>query len=149
MYLSVAGNLCIDPGDEISLECGIIEDEVPTPVPIPIRTWTKDGVVIYSDEVGQLPDVDAFVMDNPIYTSGIFDPGVLVTPRDGSIIFSTTFDNATASTFLEMIGFTPATAREELLRFALGTWTCTASNNLGNVSINYVIRRCGKLTSAR
>ena len=139
--------MCIEPGDELNLGCLVSLDVAPRPIPVPIRTWTKDGVVIYSTQAGTSVETDNFTNTNPIFTPGLFNPDVLVTPPDGNIQYQTTFSNTTAPQILDMIGITEDEARVQVLNFALGTWNCTTTNTLGTDSIQVIIRMCGKLMS--
>ena len=139
--------MCIEPGEEFNLGCAIIDDVAPTPVPPPVRTWLRDDVIIYSIIAGESIQTDQFVDNNPIFTPGLFDPNILTTTADGSIQYRTTFVNVTSQDVLMMAGFTMEEALNEVLNFALGTWTCTTSNNLGNATVRSVISLCGKLTT--
>ena len=121
------------------LGCEVSMD-IPTSVPPEQRSWTKDGMLIYSEDVS----VDVFTMANPLFQGGVFDPDVIVAPDDGSIVYRTQFNNVTAPNVLQMEGVTEDQARDIIFDFALGTWECTLGNILGNTTVTSVIRECGE-----
>lgn len=124
-----------------------IPNEIPRPVPLPTRTWFRDGVLAASALRGETVNVDmAFLMQFPILNMGAFDTAPFQVLVSGDLVFTTAFTNITNPM---MAGLAPGTtlsqARAMLFDILLANWTCVANNSLGASSISNFIRMCGKL----
>ena len=130
------------------LDCTIL-DNVPHPIPLPDRSWFRNGVLVASAQYYQNLILDmAFLMEFPIFTAGVFDFAPLIIASTGQLYYITQFTNIT----MPMLGGLPPdidfpTARGLLFDLLLGNWTCVANNSLGSSSVEYIIRDCGKLTT--
>ena len=129
------------------LGCEVLNDAQipPLPIPTPTRTWFRNNDQIYSTTLGNPPADDAmeFLMNNTILMLGVVDPQAFTLVVDGSITFQTNVDNITLPNVIPDIESNEEAA-EMLFQLLLGTWTCTASNNLGTATIMYTIRECGE-----
>ena len=151
-YCFIAVNFCRQNAPNISLlqelDCAILDD-VPQSVPLPDRSWFRDGVLAVSAQSGQDLNLEAsFTMMFPIFNLGVFNFPSLTLTTDGQITYSTQFTNIT----MPMLGDLPPdidlpTARAMVFNLLPGTWMCFVNNSLGSASVEYVIRECGKLTT--
>lgn len=125
----------------ITLECESVNNAQPTPV----RTWFKDGEVVYSETVGFSIDLDSeYLMQRPILTPGVLNPITLTLLSAGTVIYNYLVFNITMPQALPD-DFTLQQARQEVFEILLGTWTCIVNNTLGSTPpITYTIRECGK-----
>ena len=151
-YCFIAANFCRQNAPNISLlqelDCTILGD-IPQPVPLPDRSWFRDGILVASAQSGQNLNLEAsFTMMFPIFIAGVFDITAITLTADGLISYTTRFINIT----MPMLGDLPPdidlpTARAMVFNLLPGTWTCFVNNSLGSASVEYVIRECGKLTT--
>ena len=125
-----------------ALECDYVE--APYPIPIPQRSWYKDGELVYSAPVFSVPDASAFFAANPLLGLGALSPPPIRTLSDGSILLSNHVENITSPSLLPP-GTTVEQVKEQLRTLLLGNWTCTLNNTLGDASHTHMIRECSKL----
>ena len=143
----IAENFCVDRDNDtvVMLECEIPNDpsNPPTPQPLPLQSWFKDGELVYTAPLDNTPDIDDFTMDNPVLIPGVLVPTTFTASADGTISYSTEVMNIT---FLPQLppSTTTEQARQMLFDLLLGNWTCVANNSLGTSSVTYTIRECGE-----
>lgn len=125
------------------LDCDVPIDSPPTPIPNPQRTWMRNNNVVYTAELGAAPDASEFFMNNTILTPGTLDPQPFTVLSGGQIFFNYQVDNISAPGMIPDVMSIEA-AERILFNLLLGTWTCSASNELGSDSVTYTIRECGE-----
>ena len=142
---SVAGDFCVTYATQRlqELDCDVLIYS-PTPIPNPQRTWMRNNDVVYTAELGAAPDASEFIMNNTILMPGVLDPQTFTVLSDGQIFFTYQVENISAPGMIPDVMSTEA-AERILFNLLLGTWTCSASNELGSDSITYTIRECGML----
>ena len=130
----------------VDLDCDLT-DTGTTVFPIPQRTWTRNGVPVYTANAGDNPDVMEFVMNNTVLMLGVLEPQVFSVLADGSIVFQPNVVNITTPSLIPDIPDLNA-ATNAVFNLLLGSWTCNISNNLGGEAITYTVRECGKYHSS-
>ena len=131
----------------LNLECDVHNDPAssPIPQPTPTRSWYKDGNLVYTAEIGVMPDVTELFMNNTILQPGVLEPQIISLTTDGQILYNIHVDNISQPMLL-LGGTTINKAREQVFDFLLGIWTCVVSNSFGTTFVNYMISECGKYT---
>ena len=133
--------------EALSLPC-TFSNEIPRPVPPPTITWFRNGVLVASAPSGTPPMLDMnFLLQFPILNMGVFDATTIAFLQNGQLIFNTeTFVNISMPALGNLTATTtPAQARAQLFNIMRGNWECVANNTLGEGSLQYNIRMCGKL----
>ena len=124
----------------VTLECGLLN----IPQPQAMRTWFKDGGLIYTELTDSAVDLSDYFTQFPILMTGILDPAAFTATSDGTIFLDYTVDNITLPELLPQ-GTTFEQAREEVFDLLLGNWMCTVNNTLGSTTpVTYIIRECGE-----
>ena len=143
----IAENFCVDRDNDtvVMLECEIPNDpsNPPTPQPLPLQSWFKDGELVYTAPLGTIPDIEDFVMDKQVLMPGVLDPTTFTADGDGTISYSTVVMNISIPVFLPP-NTTIEQARQMLFDLLLGNWTCVANNSLGTSSVTHIVRECGE-----
>ena len=129
----------------LNLECDVHNDpaNLPNPQPTPTRSWYKDGTLVYTAQLGVMPDATEFFMNNTILQLGVLEPKIMLLTTDGQISYNINVDNITVPALLPQ-GTTINHAREQVFNLLLGIWTCVVSNRFGTTFVNYTISECGK-----
>ena len=128
--------------EPVILSCNINVDFL---VPTPRRTWYKDGIVIYSNDVDTAPDLSDFYDNKPILTPGLLSPVTLIASFDGSLMYNTRVDNITSPSVLADLGIAASDVEELIFNLLLGNWTCVLQNDVGMASVQYLVhenRKC-------
>lgn len=111
--------------------------------PSPLRSWYKDGELVYSAESFSSPDLSDYFDNHPIFTIGVLEPVVLTFTSSGTFHYNIQVENVTFPALLP-----PCTtldqARQEVFDLLLGTWTCVVENTLGRDSVTYTFREAGE-----
>ena len=121
-----------------------------SPIPTPRRTWYKDGIIVYSNDIGTAPDPSDFFANEPILTPGVLSPITLIALLNGSLTYNTRVDNITEPQIVAMHypEINNSAAAEELIfNLLLGNWTCVLQNDVGMASVQYLVQECGKPTA--
>ena len=124
----------------VNLECEILGN----PQPNPLRSWFKDGELVYSAINGFSPNPSDFFMNNPILVPGVLDPITLSALSDGTIVYNYEVRNITSPQQLPP-GTTEAQIEQQVFDLLLGNWTCIVNNTLGSTTITYLITDCGEI----
>ena len=141
-----SGDICLSRFTHLlELECDVSTDTSPSPYPIPQRTWLRNNAHVYTANVGDSPDVSEFFMNYTILMLGVLEPQVFSTLVYGSIIFIHPVMNITTPSLIPDVK-NIHDASNIVFSLMLGTWVCTAVNNLGNDSVTYTVRKNGKFT---
>ena len=129
----------------VMLECEIPNDpsNLPRPQPLTLRSWFKDGELVYTTTLDTTPDIEDFVRDKPVLIIGVLYPTTFAATVDGTISYSTVVMNITFQPPLPP-NTTIEQARQVLFDLLLGNWTCVANNSLGTSSVTYITRECGE-----
>ena len=129
----------------VVLPCDVIN----LPQPRPLRTWYKDGNLVYSEPSGDPVDNDEYSMENEILIPGVLEPATYSLFSDGSIRYNYAVQNISVPQFLPANITTIEQARDEVFDLLLGNWTCAVNNSLGAPPpITYLIRECGKTVNS-
>ena len=123
----------------IELECMILKGQ-----PSPLRSWFKDGELVYSAISGLDFDASDFLSDNPLLIPGVLDPTPFTALKDGIIFYNYDIMNISVPSMLPP-GTTLEQATQEVFDLLIGNWTCLVNNTLGLAMVTYTIRECGKL----
>lgn len=125
----------------ISLRCDVANEAQPPA----LRTWLKDGELVYSELDGDSIDSDEYSIENQILLPGVLDPVTFTTFGDGSIAYNYDVMNISVPAFVPEGVTTPQQARDVVFDLLLGNWTCVLNSSLGSPDpITYLIRECGK-----
>ena len=127
----------------LQLDCDVSNDQ-PHPLPVPMRSWFKDGELIYTQLLHSTPDASEFLMNHTILQLGVLDPHIFLLLTSGGIYYNTQVTNITLPSMLTDRSITIDEASELVFSILLGKWTCIVSNSLGTSSVHYVISECGK-----
>ena len=162
----IGADFCISENDVqrtrliLILRCDIqhrVPGVTPLAYPIPDRTWTRNGVEVYTAQDGR-STADA-ILESNFFMEGrnlILFPGVverrfpLITSIRGALAFSTIHptDNLTTDPVLLLDlaerGINSTNFRRRLFEQILGTWSCSVNNSIGRESPQSFIRECGK-----
>ena len=117
----IGNSFCIhyDDTSPFVLECGLDKNnDVPSPVPTPLRTWKKDGHKFSSESVLQPGLKKSFLNNIPIQI------------QTGAIVLDTSVEVSN-------------TSRRKVFEQFLGTYECTVGNVFGNSTNQTTIRDCG------
>ena len=142
LSLSLTEQRCISRDMDskvVELDCIILN----SPQPSPLRSWFKDGELVYSTISGLTVDPNDFLMDNPILVPGVLDPSPFTALGDGRIFYNYDIMNISVPSMLPP-GTTLEQATQEVFDLLIGNWTCLVNNTLGSSTVTYVIRECGK-----
>ena len=161
----IGADFCIreDQLLRLVLDCDIVNripGVTPLAFPTPDRTWTHDGILVYTAQDGESAADALFMSDffsegnNVIFMLGVIAPtDVFIATNEGGLVFTSPSpsDNITVTSelaeiiieFEEEFGI-PFDFRRFFFEQILGTWTCTANNSLGGESVQSVITDCGK-----
>ena len=131
--------------DLFQLGCSVTSHTSQSLYPIPQRSWFRNDALVYTAKVYNVPDVSEFIMNNTILMLGVLEPQVFSILVDGSIIFIHRVMNITTPSLIPDVK-NIHDASNIVFSLMLGTWVCTAVNNLGNDSVTYTVRKNGKFT---
>lgn len=125
------------------LSCGI--QSSPVLYPTPVRSWFRNGELVYTAFHGYPPDVSDFIMKHTILMPGVLDPVVFIATSSGSITFDTHVVNISQPMAIPSVT-TVEGAREQVFNLLIGNWTCVVTNELGTDSVTHTFTSCSELT---
>ena len=126
------------------LECMIDDPSLPDPVPLPTRSWFKDGQLVSTTRDGEDADIStsSLAAQNPILMTSF---SFIFISRDGSLILNNGINNISNPMLGNLLpNATVEQAMELLIDIFLGNWTCLVNNSLGSSLVEYILRRTGK-----